>query len=142
MSRSPSVLYVCVKNGGKSQMAAALMRHVAGDAVEVHSAGTHPGTSLNAESRRVVEEIGATFSGEHPKPVDPALLDSVDRVVVLGAEAHVEAPGRAPDRAPVEVWEIDEPSLRGVEGLERMRLVRDDILRRVRAQADDLLDGS
>ena len=131
MSRVPSVLYVCVKNGGKSQMAAALMRQIAGDAVEVHSAGTRPGSSLNEESRRAVAEVGATFEGEHPKALDAALLDSVDRVVVLGTEAVLPRTGRAP----VEVWEIDEPSLRGIEGEERMRLVREDILRRVREQA-------
>lgn len=135
MSRTPSVLYVCVKNGGKSQMAAALMRRIAGDAVEVHSAGTRPGTSLNEESRRAVEEVGATFDGEYPKPLDPGLLDSVDRVVVLGGEARIETPGRAP----IEVWETDEPSLRGIEGAKRMRLVRDDIRRRVEAQATELL---
>lgn len=49
-THTPSVLFVCVKNGGKSQMAAALMRHHAGDRVVVHSAGTKPGTTLNAES--------------------------------------------------------------------------------------------
>ena len=61
--KRPSVLFVCVKNGGKSQMAAALMRHRAGDAVEVHSAGTKPGTSLNALSADVVAEVGADMSG-------------------------------------------------------------------------------
>lgn len=126
---SPSVLFVCVKNGGKSQMAAALMR-ARHPHVEVHSAGTRPGSALNEASRRAVEEVGATFAGEHPKAIDPALLDTVDRVVVIGGEARIEAPGRAP----IEVWETDEPSLRGIEGEERMRLVRDDIARRV----DDL----
>ena len=130
----PSVLFVCVKNGGKSQMAAALMRRVAGDAVTVLSAGTRPGGTLNDASRAVVEEIGATFDGEHPKPIDPALLDSVDRVVVLGTEAVIENPGAAP----IEVWDTDEPSLRGIEGPERMRLIRDDVLARVRALASEL----
>ena len=130
----PSVLFVCVKNGGKSQMAAALMRQVAGDAVTVLSAGTRPGDALNEASRAVVEEIGATFDGEHPKPIDPELLDSVDRVVVLGTEAVIENPGNAP----IEVWDTDEPSLRGIEGPERMRLIRDDILARVRALASEL----
>ena len=130
----PSVLFVCVKNGGKSQMAAALMRRVAGDRVEVHSAGTRPGAALNDASRAAVEEVGATFDGEHPKPIDPELLDSVDRVVVLGTEAVIENPGAAP----IEVWDTDEPSLRGIEGPERMRLIRDDVLARVRALASEL----
>ena len=135
MTRQPSVLFVCVKNGGKSQMAAALMRHTAGDRIDVHSAGTIPGTKLNEASRVSVEEIAASFDGEYPKPVDPALLDTVDRVVIIGTEAVIEHPGAAP----MEVWETDEPSLRGIEGDERMRLVRDDIRRRVDALAGELL---
>ena len=58
----PSVLFVCVKNGGKSQMAAALMRRVAGDAVEVHSAGTRPGSAVNQLSARIVAEVGADMT--------------------------------------------------------------------------------
>ena len=57
-------MFVCVKNGGKSQIAAALMRHLAGDAVEVFSAGTAPGGALNAEAADAVAEVGATFEGE------------------------------------------------------------------------------
>lgn len=86
----PSVLFVCVKNGGKSQMAAALMRQLAGDAVEVYSAGTDPGDSLNEQSAQAVEERGATFAGEHPKPIDPAVLARVDRVIVTGGDARVD----------------------------------------------------
>ena len=57
MSR-PSVLFVCVRNGGKSQMAAGLMRKAAGDRVEVHSAGTNPGSQINALSAQVLAEVG------------------------------------------------------------------------------------
>lgn len=129
MTQPPSVLFVCVRNGGKSQLAAALARHLGGARVEVHSAGTDPGSRLNEEVRASLAEIGASLDGEHPKPIDPALLDSVDRVVVLGTEAAVERPGSAP----VEVWETDEPSARGIEGAERMRLIRDDVTGRVEA---------
>lgn len=130
----PSVLFVCVKNGGKSQMAAALMRQAAGDAVAVHSAGTCPGSALNEGSRAAVEEVGATFEGEHPKPIDPSLLDSVDRVVLVGTEAQLERPGTAP----VEVWATDEPSERGIEGAERMRLIREDLAARVQGLLAEL----
>ncbi|RIK06414.1 MAG: phosphatase, partial [Acidobacteria bacterium] len=78
---TPSVLFVCVKNGGKSQMAAALMRKAAGDRIVVHSAGTAPGAALNALSVQVLEEVGAPVAGEYPKPVDPQLLTEVDLVV-------------------------------------------------------------
>lgn len=131
-----SVLFVCVKNGGKSQIAAALARHQAGDRVEVHSAGTRPGGALNGEARQAVEEVGATMAGEYPKLLDPALVAAVDRVIVLGAEAVVEQPPRM--RGTVETWITDEPSTRGIGGMERMRLVRDDIDHRVRALLAEL----
>ena len=139
-SAAPSVLFVCVKNGGKSQMAAALLRHHAGDAVEVHSAGTKPGSASNALSADVVAEVGADMSAGFTKPIDPALLARVDRVVVLGEEAVVEpVPGMA---GTITTWVTDEPSERGIEGAERMRLVRDDIDARVRTLLDDLTQTS
>ncbi|MCB1265551.1 MAG: low molecular weight phosphatase family protein [Mycobacterium sp.] len=123
----PSVLFVCVKNGGKSQMAAGLMRKVAGDRVVVHSAGTAPGSAINELSAQSLLEVGVDITGEHPKPIDPALLREVDLVVTLGREARVEVP----PGTRLENWDTDEPSERGIEGLERMRLVRDDITARV-----------
>ncbi|PFG69075.1 protein-tyrosine-phosphatase [Propionibacteriaceae bacterium ES.041] len=133
----PSVLFVCVKNGGKSQMAAALMRQIAGDAVAVHSAGTAPGASLNALSASSVAEVGASMAGQHPKPIDPALLRTVDRVVVIGDEAVVQpVPGMA---GTIETWSIDEPSDRGIEGEERMRLIRDELAEKARHLASDLV---
>ncbi|ATG50821.1 low molecular weight phosphatase family protein [Brachybacterium vulturis] len=129
VSSVPSVLFVCVKNGGKSQMAAALMEARAAGAVEVHSAGTRPGTAINTLSAEVVAEVGADMSAGVTKPIDPALLARVDRVVVLGEEAAVEpVPGMT---GTITTWVTDEPSERGIEGPERMRLVRDDIDRRV-----------
>jgi arsenate-mycothiol transferase len=88
--RTPSVLFVCVKNGGKSQMAAGLMRELAGKSVEVHSAGTRPGTEVNKLSAESLAELGIDISAETPKPVDPELVRAVDIVVTLGREAHVE----------------------------------------------------
>lgn len=121
------MLFVCVKNGGKSQMAAGLMCAAAGDRVQVHSAGTRPGTAVNALSVESLLEVGIDISAETPKPIDPALLRAVDLVVPLGREAHID---------PVEGvqilnWDTDEPSERGIDGIERMRLVRDDIGTRV-----------
>ncbi|GAA2057059.1 arsenate-mycothiol transferase ArsC [Williamsia deligens] len=124
----PSVLFVCVKNGGKSQMAAGLMRALAGDTVEVHSAGTKPGSTINAQSAASLLEVGVDISAEHTKPVDPDLMARMDHVITLGREATVEQV--AGPR--YENWDTDEPSTRGIEGMERMRLVRDDIAARVR----------
>ncbi|MBS4104958.1 arsenate-mycothiol transferase ArsC, partial [Tsukamurella paurometabola] len=69
-SATPSVLFVCVKNGGKSQMAAGLMRKAAGEAVEVHSAGTKPGSAVNGLSAESLAEVGVDITGETPKPID------------------------------------------------------------------------
>ena len=74
MPGSPSVMFVCVKNGGKSQMAAGLMTKEAGDAVEVHSAGTEPGSAVNAQSAESLLEVGVDITAEHPKAIDPTLL--------------------------------------------------------------------
>jgi arsenate-mycothiol transferase len=123
----PSVLFVCVKNGGKSQMAAGLMRKLAGDAIDVYSAGTKPGTAVNALSAEALAEVGVDISHEKPKPIDLQLLSDIDVVVTLGREAHVEPV----EGTRLENWDTDEPSERGIDGIERMRLVRDDIADRV-----------
>lgn len=127
---TPSVLFVCVKNAGKSQMAAALMRRRAGSTVEVHSAGTRPGDVVNALSAEALADVGVDISGERPKAIDPDLLAGVDVVVTLGREAVVAVP----DGVRAVTWDTDEPSARGIDGIERMRLIRDDIAARV----DDL----
>ncbi len=67
MNTTPRVLFVCVKNGGKSQMAAGLMRHAAGEAVLVDSAGTRPGTTINALAAEVLTEIGIDITDQTPK---------------------------------------------------------------------------
>ncbi|MGW0455809.1 arsenate-mycothiol transferase ArsC [Gordonia sputi] len=133
-TRPPRVLFVCVKNGGKSQMAAGLMRKTAGDAVEVHSAGTKPGSAVNGLSAESLAEVGVDITDETPKPIDPALLARVDLVVTLGREAVVDTP----DGVALVNWDTDEPSERGIDGIERMRLVRDDIAARVIALAAEL----
>ncbi|MEC5185036.1 arsenate-mycothiol transferase [Cryobacterium sp. MP_3.1] len=129
-TRIPSVLFVCQKNGGKSQMAAALMRAAAGDGVEVFSAGTKPAAALNAQSVQSLAELGIGVRDERPKALTAAMVAAADVVVILGTEAQVdEVAGTR-----FETWITDEPSERGIEGMERMRLVRDDI----RARVDEL----
>ena len=128
------MLFVCARNSGKSQLAAALMADLAGDAVEVASAGTAPGDALNEQSVRSLAELGIDISGERPKPISEQLVQDADVVVTLGREARVEpVPGTR-----FLTWDVDEPSARGVEGMARMRLVRDDIARQVRSLATEL----
>ncbi|WP_280489966.1 low molecular weight phosphatase family protein [Nocardia carnea] len=128
------VLFVCVRNSGKSQMAAGLMRQAAAGEVVALSAGTDPGENLNALSVAALAEVGVDISGGVPKPVDAGLLARADLVVILGREAQLNVP----DGVRVLRWETDEPSQRGIEGIERMRLVRDDIAARVQALAAEL----
>ncbi|TNM60407.1 MULTISPECIES: arsenate-mycothiol transferase ArsC [Actinomycetes] len=134
---TPRVLFVCVRNGGKSQMAAGLMRHAAekrGLDLQVSSAGTQAGDKLNAQSVASLAEVGVDISTERIHQLTDDDVRAADLVVVLGKEAHVEPV----DGTPVEVWETDEPSTRGVEGTERMRLIRDDIAARVEELVDRL----
>ena len=126
--KAPSVLFVCSRNGGKSQLAAGLMNQLANGTVTVHSAGTKPADALNPESVGSLAELGIDITGEHPKPVTAEMLDTADVVIVLGKEAKLEP--REGTR--IEFWDTDEPSERGIEGMERMGLVRDDIQARVR----------
>lgn len=131
MTDRPKVLFVCVKNAGKSQMAAGLMEQLAGDTVDVSSAGTRPGTALNALSVQSLTEVGVDLAGEHPKALTDEMVRAADVVVILGSQAHVDpVPGTRFER-----WITDEPSERGIDGIERMRLVRDDITMRVRTLA-------
>lgn len=134
--KNPAVLFVCSKNGGKSQLAAGLMRQLAGGSVDVYSAGTKPGRDLNPLAVESLAELGVDVAGEHPKPVTDDVLGAVDVVVVLGTEAKLEP--RAGTR--FELWETDEPSERGIEGMERMRMVRDDIKNRVQQLYSALAD--
>ncbi|MET4097619.1 arsenate-mycothiol transferase [Arthrobacter sp. UYCu712] len=136
-TKTPSVLFVCSKNGGKSQLAAGLMNQLADGAVTVHSAGTKPGRSLNPQAVESLAELGIDITGEHPKPVTGEVLNTVDVVIVLGTEAKVEPH----EGTRLEVWDTDEPSTRGIEGMERIRLVRDDIKARVQKLHAELTGG-
>lgn len=126
-TRKPSVLFVCVKNGGKSRMAAGLMAKISEGAVQVYSAGTKPGTSVNDLSAQALAEVGVDITGNTPTLIDPRLVREVDLVITLGRDASVNP---VPETQ-FENWDTDEPSERGIDGIERMRLVRDDIAARV-----------
>ena len=134
MHQPPRVLFVCVKNGGKSQMAEGLMRHIAGTTIDASSAGTNAGSSINTESAAALLEVGVDITSRTTTQLTPELVAAADLVVVLGKDAQVEA-----GATPLERWETDEPSRRGIDGIERMRLIRDDITDRVVDLRDRLL---
>ncbi len=125
------MLFVCVRNAGKSPMAAGLLRdlterHTPGRLL-VESAGTRAEGDLNALSVSVLAEQGVDIGGERPRQLTDQILRRADVVVMLGTAAEVNR-----ITGPrYETWEVDEPSRRGFEGLQRMRMVRDDIESRV-----------
>ncbi|MCV7251942.1 low molecular weight phosphatase family protein [Mycobacterium hackensackense] len=127
MTDTPTVLFVCVSNNGKSVMAQGLMGQAAGDRITATSAGTKAKAGVNAQSVEALAELGIDISGHTATQLTDDLVAGADLVVVLGAQAHVDPVGDTP----IETWETDEPSLRGIEGMERMRLIRDDIAARV-----------
>ena len=92
----PSVLFVCAKNAGKSQMAAGLMRQVAGDTVQVYSAGTKPGATVNALSAEALCEAGVDITDQTPKLIDPQLVrdDIAARVADLNTRLRSRPPLR------------------------------------------------
>ena len=124
-----SVLFVCVHNSGKSQIAAGIARRLAGPGVSIESAGTAPSGALHPGSVETLAEVGIDISDERPKSLTPELVAAADLIVILGTAARVDPH----DGTPVQTWPIVEPSEHGIDGAERMRLVREDITARVRA---------
>ncbi len=132
----PSVLFICSRNAGKSQMAAALMDLVSEGKVQSYSAGTNPGAAINHEAVTSLAECGADMAGGTPKPIDAQLVKDVDRVVILGTDAN---PVFGPEVA-TERWVTYEPSEDGVTGAERMNMIRDEIAGRVRGLFHELTE--
>jgi arsenate-mycothiol transferase len=104
-------------------------------AIATWTGSTAPGPGLNALSVQVLDEVGVDITGEAPKAIDPELLRSVDLMITLGRDAHLEVS----DGVAVRNRDTDEPSERGIE---RMRLVRDDITKHVDALAGELRTGA
>lgn len=131
MPDTPSVLFVCVSNRGKSVMAQGLSQKIAGAAIAASSAGTEAkvGGRVNDLSAQVLTEVDVDINSHRPRQLTDELMQTADLTVVLGSSAQVAAPASVT----IEVWDTDEPSLRGIDGIDRMRLIRDDIANRVTA---------
>jgi arsenate reductase len=124
------VLFVCVHNAGRSQMAAGWLRHLAGDAVEVRSAGSLPGDQVNPAAVEAMAEVGIDISDQRPKVLTPDAVEASDVVITMGCgDACPILPGKR-----YLDWDLADPAGKGVESV---RPIRDEIERRVR----DLLDG-
>ncbi|GAB3704969.1 arsenate reductase ArsC [Mariniluteicoccus flavus] len=120
----PSVLFVCVHNAGRSQMAQAWLRELAGDAVEVRSAGSAPGTTVNPAAVAAMNEVGIDMSAAQPKVLTTEAVQASDVVITMGCgDACPFFPGKR-----YEDWKLDDPAGQGVEGV---RPIRDAIRERV-----------
>jgi arsenate reductase len=130
----PEVLFVCVQNAGRSQLAAGILRQLAGDRVLVRTAGSAPAGAVRAGIVTALDEIGVPLGGEFPKPLTDEAVRAADVVVTMGCgDACPIYPGRR-----YLDWDLEDPV---GQPLETVRAIRDDIDARVRALLADLLDG-
>jgi arsenate reductase (thioredoxin) len=131
VSQVPEVLFVCVHNAGRSQMAAALLDHHAAGRVRVRSAGSEPADRVNPAVVAAMEEVGLDVSREFPKPLTADAVRAADVVITMGCgDACPIFPGRR-----YLDWELDDPAGRP---LDEVRVIRDEIDRRVRALLTEL----
>ncbi|SDU83508.1 Low molecular weight phosphotyrosine protein phosphatase [Microlunatus sagamiharensis] len=130
MSARPSVLFVCVHNAGRSQMAAAFLTALSGGRIEVRSAGSAPADQVNPAAVAAMAEVGIDITAERPKVLTDAAVVASDVVVTMGCgDTCPFYPGKR-----YEDWVLDDPA---GQGLEAVRPIRDEIRRRV----EDLVAG-
>jgi protein-tyrosine-phosphatase len=128
----PEVLFVCVQNAGRSQMAAGLVRLRSGGRIHVRSAGSAPAEDLDPAVLEAMAELGADMSEEFPKPLTDEVVQAADVVITMGCgDACPIYPGKR-----YEDWELDDPAGQNVEVVRR---IRDDIDRRVQGLVEQLV---
>ena len=124
MAGEPSVLFVCVHNAGRSQMAAGWLRHLAGDRVEVRSAGSAPGDRVNPAAVAAMAEVGIDIAGQRPRKLAYETAESSDVIVTMGCgDVCPVFPGKR-----YEDWKLDDPAGKGVDAVGP---IRDEIRTRV-----------
>lgn len=127
----PSVMFVCVHNAGRSQMAAGWLRHLSGGAVEVRSAGSMPADQINPVAVEAMLEQGVDIRAEQPKVLTTEAVQASDVVVTMGCgDACPIFPGKR-----YEDWALDDPAGQGIDAV---RPIRDAIEVRIRALLDEL----
>lgn len=131
----PSVLFVCVHNAGRSQMAAGFLRDIAGDAIEVRSAGSQPADQINPVAVAAMAEVGIDLADQQPKILTPEDSEASSVVITMGCgDVCPYFPGQRH-----EDWQLDDPA---GQDLPFVRKVRDDIRVRVEALATELLHSA
>ncbi|EHR61355.1 arsenate reductase ArsC [Saccharomonospora azurea] len=132
MSSTPEVLFVCVHNAGRSQMAAALLHHHAQGRVTVRSAGSAPAESVNPAVVEIMAELGMDLSQEFPKPLTTDAVEAADVVITMGCgDACPIFPGKR-----YLDWQLEDPAGKPIE---QVRPIRDEIDRRVRELLAELV---
>jgi protein-tyrosine-phosphatase len=132
VSDLPEVLFVCVHNAGRSQMAAALLAHQAQGRVVVRSAGSAPADSINPAVVQVMEELGLDLTQEFPKPLTTEAVQASDVVITMGCgDACPIFPGKR-----YLDWQLEDPAGQGVDAV---RPIREEIDRRVQALLAELV---
>ena len=132
MATRPSVLFVCVHNAGRSQMAAGWLRELAGDRIEVRSAGSAPAESINPAAVAAMEEVGIDISDQNPKILTTESVQASDVVITMGCgDACPYYPGKR-----YEDWKLEDPAGKGVA---EVRPVRDEIRTRIEELIASLL---
>ncbi len=127
----PAVLFLCVQNAGRSQMAAGWLEHLAGDQVDVSSGGSEPAGEVNRVAVEVMSEAGIDISARSPKPWTDESVSAADVVVTMGCgDACPRYPGMR-----YEDWDVPDPAGKHTDSV---RLIRDDIEARVRALIAEL----
>ncbi|WP_260639527.1 arsenate reductase ArsC [Streptomyces angustmyceticus] len=127
----PSVLFVCVHNAGRSQMAAAFLTHLAGDRVQVRSAGSAPADNVNPAVVTAMAEVGIDLSAETPKVLTTEAVQASDVVITMGCgDTCPIFPGKR-----YLDWQLPDPAGQGVEAV---RPLRDDIEQRIRELIEEL----
>ena len=131
--QTPSVLFVCVHNAGRSQMAAGWLRHLAGDRIEVRSAGSMPAEQINPVAVEAMAEAGIDITAEEPKVLTTEAVQDSDVVITMGCgDACPYFPGKR-----YEDWKLDDPAGQGIEAV---RPIRDEIRFRIETLTAELLD--
>jgi protein-tyrosine-phosphatase len=131
-SSKPTVLFVCVHNAGRSQMAAGFMNELGAGRVEVLSAGSAPKDSINPIAVEAMQEVGIDISQNTPKVLTPEAVQESDAVITMGCgDACPFYPGKR-----YEDWVLDDPAGQGIESV---RVIRDDIKKRVEQLLSELL---
>ncbi len=130
-SPKPSVLFVCVHNAGRSQMAAGFLTALAGDRIDVLSAGSMPGDQINPTAVAAMAEVGIDIAGEQPKKLTEDAVRASDVVVTMGCGDECPYfPGKR-----YEDWELEDPAGQGIEAV---RPIRDEIRGRIEALIESL----